>query len=151
MIQFPGSFHFIIFLVSATEKYSLQRASALSATFVAKTTSGKKGSGLEFPSPHSPFLLISLAAPTTQAKSVKSHDLGNNRQARCNKLCCFVRIASNRQSSQQVTHLRLAYVARRFCREHDWVAKPQKRAQTARKRDNPPQSPRAFSALARLY
>ena len=96
MIQFPGSFHFIIFLVSATEKYSLQRASALSATFVAKTTSGKKGSGLEFPSPHSPFLLISLAAPTTQAKSVKSHDLGNNRQARSNKLCCFVRIASNR-------------------------------------------------------
>ena len=76
MIQFPGSFHFILFLVSTTEKYSLQRASALSATFVAKTASGKKGSGLEFPSPHSPFLLISLAAPTTQAKSVKSHGLG---------------------------------------------------------------------------
>ena len=76
MIQFPGSFHFIVFLVTTTEKYSLQRASALSATFVAKTTSGKKGSGLEFPSPHSPFLLISLAAPTTQAKSVKSHGLG---------------------------------------------------------------------------
>ena len=133
MIQFPGSFHFISFLVSTTEKYSLQRASALSAKFVAKTTctSRKKGSGLEFPSPHSPFLLISLAAPTTQAKSVKSHELGNNRQVRCNKLCCFVRIASNRQSSQQVTHLHLACIAWRFCREHDWAAKPQKRAQTS--------------------
>ena len=76
MIKFPGSFHFILFLVRTTEKYSLQRASALSVTFVAKTASGKKGSGLEFPSPHSPFLLISLAAPTTQAKSVKSHGLG---------------------------------------------------------------------------
>ena len=151
MIQFPGSFHFILFLVNTTEKYSLQRASALSATFVAKTTSGKKGSGLEFPSPHSPFLLISLAAPTTQAKSVKSHELGNNRQARCNKLCRFVRIASNRQSSQQVTHLHLTCIAWRFCQEHDWVAKPQKRAQTARKRANPPQSPCAFSALACLY
>ena len=52
----------------------------------------------------------------------------------------------------------VACVAWRFCQEHDWAAKPQKRAQSARERAAKPreklllpQSPRGFSALPRLY